>query len=286
MFTIKQPISVTTRWLLGVMGIGLLIAFYSHLSRQQHQINPSDTTLPGLHQLIDGFKEICTPRSNNLKSIFSDATEAESIGIRDTWLYKDAAATYSRLFIGISLGCLISTLFGILMGCYEWLAAILLPPFAFLAKVPGTAMLAVFFVLAGTGETMFNVMICFGILPTLVQSIYLSVKHDIHEEEINKAFTLGASNFEVIWNVIFRKILPKILENIRLQIGPAMVYLIAAEMLVGQVGMGYQIRMQQRLLSMNIVYDYLLILGITGLIMDQGMLTLRRWICPWFSRYK
>jgi len=78
--------------------------------------------------------------------------------------------------------------------------------------------------------------------------------------------------------------LPKILDNIRLQLGPAMVFLIAAEMLVGQVGMGYQVRMQQRLLHMNVVYDYLFILGATGLLMDKGMLSFRQWWCPWFDR--
>lgn len=182
-------------------------------------------------------------------------------------------------------GCVLSIILGTLMGCYEWIAALLLPPLSFLAKVPGTAMLAVFFVIVGTGEGMFITMIGFGVLPTLTQAIYLSAKHDLHEEEIYKAYTLGASNIEVIWHVVFPQTLPKILENIRLQIGPAMVYLIAAEMLVGQVGMGYQIRMQQRLLNMNIVYDYLIILGATGLLMDRGMLSLRRWLCPWYSRW-
>ena len=131
---------------------------------------------------------------------------------------------------------------------------------------------------------MFVAMIGFGVLPTLTQSIYISARDDIHEEEIDKAYTLGASNLEVIWNVVFRHILPKILDAVRLQIGPAMVFLIAAEMLVGQVGMGYQIRMQQRLLHMNIVYNYLLILGITGLLMDRGMIVLREWLCPWYGR--
>ena len=145
-------------------------------------------------------------------------------------------------------------------------------------------MLAVFFVLSGTGEAMFIAMIGFGILPTFTQSVYLSAKDDLHREEIDKAYTLGASNLEVIWEVVFPQIFPKILDNIRLQIGPAMVFLIAAEMIVGQVGMGYQIRIQQRLLHMNVVYDYIIILGATGLLMDKLMLSFRQYWCPWFER--
>jgi NitT/TauT family transport system permease protein len=172
------------------------------------------------------------------------------------------------------------------MGCYESFAALLLPALSFLSKVPGTAMLAVFFVMVGTGEEMFTAMIGFGILPTLTQAVYLSACDDLHEEEINKAYTLGASSIEVIWNVVWKQILPKVIDSIRLQIGPAMVYLIAAEMLVGQVGMGYQIRMQQRLLNMAVVYDYIVFLGLTGLLIDRGMNYTRQKLCPWYDKLR
>lgn len=276
---IKQPISSLSKLIWGIVGIAVLSLGYAHISHQQHLKNPDDTTLPNYCQLIDGAKAVLTPRTNPL---IVESEKGWFEQVKSTWLYQDATATYGRLFKGLLWGCFLSIVLGTLMGCYEWLAALLIPALSFLSKVPGTAMLAVFFVIVGTGECMFVTMIGFGVLPTLTQAIYLSARDDIHDEEIDKAYTLGASNLELIWNVVFRQILPKILESTRLQIGPAMVYLIAAEMLVGQVGMGYQIRMQQRLLHMNIVYDYLLILGVTGLLMDRGMMFLREKLCPWF----
>ncbi len=286
MARIKRPIRKRSKIILGIIGVVVLAAFYSYLSHQQHVRNPDDTTLPNLKQLAEGLQLVVTPRENSLAAAFGLEEEKTSFfgSIRKTWLFEDAVATYGRLFKGLMWGCGLSIFFGVLMGCFESIAAILAPPLSYLAKVPGTAMLAVFFVIVGTGESMFVAMIGFGVLPTLTQSIYISARDDIHEEEIDKAYTLGASNLEVIWNVVFRHILPKILDAVRLQIGPAMVFLIAAEMLVGQVGMGYQIRMQQRLLHMNIVYNYLLILGITGLLMDRGMIVLREWLCPWYGR--
>jgi NitT/TauT family transport system permease protein len=283
---IKQPVSSYCKLILGVVGIFLLCLSYEFLSHRQHANNPSDTTIPNLSQLIDGVRQVCTPHDNPLKAAFG--TGEDDIGwwnkVATTWLYQDSVATYGRLVRGLTWGCFISIFIGVLMGCFESLEAILLPPLAFLAKVPGTAMLAVFFVLAGTGEVMFTAMIGFGVLPTLTRAIFFSAKEDVHEEEINKAYTLGASNFEVIWNVVLRQTMPKIIESVRLQIGPAMVYLIAAEMLVGQVGMGYQIRMQQRLLNMAVVYDYIIVLGASGLLMDRGMTWFRSWLCPWYER--
>ncbi len=39
----------------------------------------------------------------------------------------------------------------------------------------------------------------------------------------------------------------------------------------------------QRILNMNVVYIYLIILGASGLLMDWGLTLLRRKLCPWFG---
>ena len=84
---------------------------------------------------------------------------------------------------------------------------------------------------------------------------------EVPSEVIDKSYTLGASHCEVIWNVIVPQIIPKFLDTVRLQIGPAVVYLIAAEMLKGDAGFGYRIRMRQRVTDMSVVYTYLALLS-------------------------
>ena len=63
-----------------------------------------------------------------------------------------------------------------------------------------------------------------------------------------------------------------------------MVYLIAAEMVVGDVGFGYRIRLQSRLLNMNVVYPYLTMLAVFGLAMDYSLRLTQRLSCPWYAR--
>lgn len=282
---IKQPIGGVWKWFWAAIGIVALISVYSYESHAQHMRNSNDTTIPNLWQLIQGFWDITTPRTSALGDLFGTQEKLTFWGgVQKTWLYQDATATYWRLFKGLALGSVISIVLGVLMGCYEWIEAMFAPVISFLAKVPATAMLAVFFVMVGTGESLFVVLVAFGVAPILTQSIYLSAKHDVHEEQVNKAYTLGASNFEAVWNVVVRIILPRLIESVRLQIGPAMVFLIAAEYMVAQVGMGYQIRMQQRLLNMAVVYDYILILGLTGLLLDKLFTVVRRKACPWFEK--
>ena len=146
------------------------------------------------------------------------------------------------------------------------------------------AMLAVFFVMVGTDMEMYVAMIAFGVLPTFAQTIHLAAKYDVAEELIHKAYTLGATHVEVILSVILRQILPRILDSIRLQIGPALVYLIAAEMAVGHVGFGYRIRIEYRILNMNVVYPYIVLLALFGYAADYGLRLIQRRLFRWYGR--
>lgn len=285
---VKKTQSKQLSFLFNCSGVLLFIVLYWSLSVSQHKINPDDTTIPNFSQLYSGWLEITSFQSSSnsdiLRESYGEVVLEANLKERllSITLVKDLVATYGRLAKGLFWGCSMSIFIGLLSGSFSWFASLFIPPLSFLAKTPGTAMLAVFFVVIGTGEVMFEAMIAFGVLPILTQTIYLSARDDIHSEQIDKAYTLGASNAEVIFNIILPKILPKIIDGIRLQIGPAMVFLIAAEMLVGDQGMGYQIRIQQRLVQMNIVYIYLFILGLTGLFMDKFIISFRKKLCPWF----
>jgi len=267
---IRQPISTKWRVILGTLSILLLILGYAYLSHKQHLKNPEDTTIPTFSQLREGIIRIVEPSKRS----------------GEVWLLEDTKATFGRLSLGLLCGVLVAAILGLLMGCFTPIESFFVPPLLILAKLPPTAMLAVFFVMVGTDTRMFVTMIAFGVLPTLAQTIYLAAKDDVPTELIYKSYTLGASHFEVVRNVIYKHIMPKMIDSIRLQIGPAIVFLIAAEMVVGDVGFGYRIRLQARLLNMNVVYPYLATLAIFGYIMDYGLRFLLRKFCPWYTEHR
>src|SRR5262249_17758842 len=126
-------------------------------------------------------------------------------------------------------------------------------------------------------------MLVFGTLPTLAQAVYQAAKSDVPEELIYKAYTIGAHHSEVIWNVIVRQIFPRILEAVRLQVGPAMVLLIAAEWVGTGGGVGYRIRNYFQKTDMTVVFVYCFLLGVAGFLIDAGLTRLRRKLCPWFD---
>lgn len=265
---IRKPIHHHTQIILAALSILILVGLYELLSWRQHAINPSDTTIPSLTQMWEAFKLVCSPDSQDR-----------------VWLWDDAIATLQRHSLGLALGVTLSVIIGVAMGCFPAAESFCHPLLSFFAKVPPTAMLAVFFVLVGHDMKMFVTMIAFGVLPTLTQAIYQSAKYDVKEELINKGYTLGASNAEIVL-IVLRSILPRVIEAVRLQVGPAMVFLIAAEWMMADVGFGYRLRIQSRLLNMGVVYDYIIILGGIGFLMDWSLTKLRQYLCPWFDGVK
>ena len=262
---IGRPISRPKGVLLSVLSVLVLLVGYSWVSHRQHQVNPDDTTIPSWGQLAEGVKKFTQPDRKG-----------------ERWLIEDSLATGERLALGLALGIVFGFLIGMLMGCIAPVEAFLNPPISMLAKVPQTAALAVYFVFFGTGMEMFVAMISFGIIPALAVTVYLSIK-DIPSEMLDKAYTLGASAFEIAIEVVFKQVLPKFIDAVRLSIGPAIVFLIAAEMVVGDVGFGYRIRLQFKLTNMNVVYPYLAILAGFGFMLDYGLRALQVKVCPWYQ---
>ena len=320
MFMIRKPIPRVVAVALGVVSIFSLIGFYSWLANsraaikresaaqqlQQAQSELSATTaalavneddadlqkkLARLKaqtaNLLDESTSAVDRTMPTLSSLYHDGLlrvlKPQGLNKDEYWLAEDARSSAYRLVAGLLVGVLLSMVLGILMGSYTWLEAFFLPPLSFLAKIPPTAMLAVFFVLVGTDFKMYVSMIAFGTLPTLAQSIYQSAKKDVPESLVYKAYTLGAGHGELIWNVIYKQILPRIIDAIRLQIGPAMVLLVAAEWMVAGEGFGYRLRLFYQRTDMTVVYVYLILLGAAGLAADYFLTWLRRTLCPWFG---
>jgi NitT/TauT family transport system permease protein len=267
---IRRPIPRWLTFALGISSIILLAGCYELLSLYQTRINPSQTVVPNFQSLGTGIQKILQPQGSPEQP-------------RPSWLWEDICATYYRLFLAMACGVTASVVVGMLMGAYTPVAAFFSPIITFMSKVPPTAMLVVYMVPFGTKLSFFVALVAFGIFFTMVQGIAQAVETDVDTEHIDKAYTLGASEGEVLIEVVWRQILPRIIDSIRLHIGPAMIFLVAAEALFGSNGFGYRIKIHSRFSSMNVVFPYIAFLGASGLLMDWTFLGLRRWLCPWFG---
>jgi NitT/TauT family transport system permease protein len=263
---IRHPIKGRTRYIIMVVSIAIIVLGYWWLMHRQKAKNPKDTTIPSLVQFKEGWR------------IMNEPDLVGNIMLRD-----NIKATAIRYLWGMGIGIAMAFTIGVFMGCWNEVDSFFSLPVAFFAAIPATAMLSVYMAFFHDIENRLVAIVALGIFPLLAKSISISARKDVTEQRVFKAYTLGAGHFEVVKDVVFLQILPRMLDGVRLSLGPGMVFLIAGEALFVDEGLGYVLRIQARNLNMNVVYIFLVILGITFILADYSLKMLRRWLCPWFG---
>jgi NitT/TauT family transport system permease protein len=268
--TIGSPLAPATRILLGVAGVALLVAAY-HYYVHRHQLGGGNPRFsPGFGQLWTALQELTEVDARTQRVPFWS----------DTW------ASLGILTKGLGIGIAISAVLGVAMGVSSTVHAMCGPVVTAIAKIPPTAMIALFMVVFGvTGDAFKVALIAFGISPTLAAGIGL-VARAVPRNAIVKAYTLGASTTDVIVRAIVPQILPQVIDMIRLAVGPAWIYLIAAEYINASEGIGHGIVLSQRMVRIDHILVYVIWLAILGTAIDAALHGLSRWIAPWAAARK
>jgi len=293
---IGKPISKKSAILCSIFSIGIIVIAYSLLSSAQHAKNKNDRTIPTWGQLWEGLIFLCEqPKADAIdqqQNLLSAALEGTGIAVEkeqkklgfleERILWEASKATLGRLLGGLAIGVIAGVLCGLIMGCFLKIDAAVSPIMYFASRIIPTAAMPIFFKVAGIDYEMYVAMIVFGSMPMVTLTISKYVQ-EFPAELRNKAYTLGANHLDVITTAIIPYILPKLIDLIVLMIGPALVYLIAAEQIVAGEGFGYRIRVLTKATRFEVVYPLIVILTVYA-----GMLTFclhkaRRFLCPWYN---
>jgi NitT/TauT family transport system permease protein len=274
-----------------LVSIAALLSFYTYLSHERHRKNPDDRTIPTWSQLWEGVVFLCQkPDTEETSGLLAAALEGTGLEgetekhagfLEGRILWEASKATLARLLGGLALGLAGGVLFGVLMGCFPLFDAGVSPVMYFASRIIPTAAMPIFFTLAGIELKMYLAMIAFGSMPIVTLTVSQYVR-EFPEELRYKAYTLGASHAEVITTAIFPHILPKVIDLAVLMIGPALVYLIAAEQIATGEGFGYRIRVLSRATRFEVVYPLIIILTVYAGAITCALKALQRFLCPWY----
>ncbi len=194
-----------------------------------------------------------------------------------------AKHTWSSLVV-INLGFFLSSLLaiplGILMGTYRIAQAALEPVVNFTRYLPVTSMIPLLILWIGIGIEEKIAVIFIG---TFFQQIVMVADTAAHvpNEMFNAAYTLGASRRQVLTRVLLPATLPGILDTLRVTMGWAWTYLVVAELVASNSGLGYMSMQAMRGLHAELIFVAILVIGILGMITDQGFKWLKRRLLPW-----
>lgn len=253
------------RILLGVVPILLLVLLYLFLAAQRHADNPLDKILPlpgGMAQVMSAL--LFQPDQLSGQLVF----------------WADTLASLQRLGIGLCIATLTALMVGLVLGVLPPVRATFGPLVTGIAVIPPIALLPILFIALGLGETAKIALIVIGIAPVMVRDIAAHVG-SLPREQIAKAQTLGASSWQIMIRVALPQAMPRLLHAVRLALGPAWVFLISAEAIASDVGLGYRIFLVRRYLSMDVIIPYVAWIALLAVAMDVTLTVMSRRLFPW-----
>jgi NitT/TauT family transport system permease protein len=146
--------------------------------------------------------------------------------------------------------------------------------------VPPLAILPILFITLGLDEVAKVTLIVLGIAPYLSRDLSFRVA-ELPEELLIKAQTMGASTWQMALRVILPQLLPRLLSGLRLSLGPAWLFLIAAEAIASTEGLGYRIFLVRRFLAMDLILPYVAWITLLAFVMDRLLAFASRRLFPW-----
>ena len=195
-------------------------------------------------------------------------------------LVSDAVVSLRRLGSGIGLAVATTLVLGLGIGLLPLVRAGFGPVVATISVIPPIAVLPILFITFGLGETAKIALIFIGITPVMVRDLAGHVSA-IPEEQLVKAQTLGASTWLIALRVALPQALPRLITSLRLSLCPAWVYLISAEAIAADVGLGYRIFLVRRYLAMDIILPSVAWIALLAVIMDLLLAGFSRWAFAW-----
>jgi NitT/TauT family transport system permease protein len=254
-----------SRLVLTLVPFFIIALVYLVGSAERRASNPNDKLLPPVSEMATTVHRL---------AFEPDRRSGETV------LWTDTAASLRRLGLGLGIAAAIGLVFGLSIGLLPVVGASLSALIAVLSIIPPMAVLPVLFIVFGLGELSKVVLIVFGVAPFLVRDLALAVGN-LPSEQLVKAQTLGASTWQLAIRVVLPQVMPRLIESLRLSLGPAFLFLISAEAIAADAGLGYRIFLVRRYLAMDVILPYVAWITLLAYVMDYALAQFARRVFPW-----
>jgi taurine transport system permease protein len=201
-------------------------------------------------------------------------------GFAGATLVEHLNASLVRIFGAFLLACLIGIPLGITIGCNRVFRGIFDPLIEFYRPLPPLAYLPLIIIWLGIDESSKVTLIFLAMLAPIVLSARSGVT-SVRIEQIQVAYSMGASPWQVITQVIARGAMPDIMTGMRIAIGFGWTTLVAAEMVAAERGIGFMVLNASEFLVTDVVIAGILVIGIIAYCFDLLMRYLEVKLIPW-----
>jgi ABC-type nitrate/sulfonate/bicarbonate transport system permease component len=195
-------------------------------------------------------------------------------------LLTDLLATLGRIFGGFAISLVLGTLLGTWMATSERVNAIADNFIAALYPLPKVTLIPLFIIWLGTGGPFMLTISALGAIFPIVINTVLGIRQ-CDPGLILAARDLGSTNRQIIHMVLLPSAVPSIFAGMRLGLGISIILVVAAEMVVGKVGLGARLYLAGQVLETEQVFAVLIVLALLGVIVTKVQDLIDNWLSRW-----
>jgi NitT/TauT family transport system permease protein len=250
---------------LGTLPFLALLVLYVVASKLRHTLNSDDKLLPAMGTMGQSLHDY---------AFTLDARSGQYLLWADTW------ASLKRIGSALGISAVLGLLLALAIGTVPRIRALLAPLLATVSMIPPLAVLPILFIVLGLEETAKITLIVIGITPAIARDLALRVL-ELPQEQLVKAQTLGANTWQLALRVVLPQTLPRLIDALRLNMGAAWLFLIAAEAIASTSGLGYRIFLVRRYLAMDVILPYVVWITLLAVAADLLLRLIRARAFAW-----
>lgn len=200
--------------------------------------------------------------------------------LADGSLFGDIAVSIGRVLKGFAIGAILGIVIGTLMGLHRPIYNLLNSLVAILRPIPMMALIPLFILWLGIGESCKVALIALGSF----WSVLLNTIHGIQSVDpklLEVTTVLEKKRFVVLTQVYLPAALPAIITGLRLGMGTAWACVVAAEMMAASKGVGYMLMFARELSQPDKLMVGVFSIGLVGLLIDKVILFIQKKVLWW-----
>ena len=183
-------------------------------------------------------------------------------------LFAELKPSMIRMFAGYLAGSALGVLVGLMMGNFRFFYNLLEPITEFLRPIPSPAYIPIVILFLGIDDEMKVFMIAFASFFPVLLNTYSGVR-SVDPVQLQTARTFGVSGGQLLWQVVLPASAPYIFTGLRIGVGLSWLAIVAAEMLIGGVGIGFFIWDAWNSSRLPDIVVALVYIGLVGFVLDR-----------------
>lgn len=215
-------------------------------------------------------------------SVWQAFLEIQQTGYQGHTLFGHLASSFYRIVIGLGLAFVAAVPLGLLMGVNSKIRAVFDPLIEFYRPLPPLAYYTLLVLWLGIDNESKITLLFLAAFPPLCVSAAQAVK-SVDPVLIQAARTLGGNSAQIFLHVILPGCLPGIFTGLRIAVGVTFSVLVAAEMVAATSGIGWMVLDAGKFLRSDVIFVGIILMGITGLLLDKAVRLLEKMATPWQS---